>query len=219
MKKVLIVGNFKSNKTEKESSEWFEKFSENYQQNFEKEVVICPSFTSLSSLSKLIEEKNLDIFLGAQDVSSFEEGPFTGEVSARQIKEFCKYSLVGHSERREKFSEDQAAINGKISNLIKAEIIPILCISEIEQLDRVGNLENCIIAYEPMHAIGTGEPLDPSLANDTLGKLRQKKSLGVLYGGSVDSKNISNYTSSFDGILVGTDSLDPLMFLQIINNA
>lgn len=219
MKKLLIVGNFKSNKTSEEASEWFKKFLQDYREDPQKEIIICPSFTSLSIFSKLIQDSNFDIFLGAQNISSFKEGPYTGEVNARQIKESCRYCLVGHSERRQKFSEDLRRINGKIANLIEAEIIPILCISDLEQLDGVNGLDKCIIAYEPIHSVGTGEAQSPQIAGEFLEKIRRVTDRQVLYGGSVDSENVSSYTSSFDGVLVGAESLDPFRFLEIINNA
>lgn len=218
MKKLLIVGNFKSNKTSEEASEWFKKFLQDYREDPQKEIIICPSFTSLSIFSKLIQDSNFDIFLGAQNVSSFKEGPYTGEVNARQIKEFCKYSLVGHSERRQKFFEDKLVIDRKLANLENVGITPILCISDLSQLNEV-NLKNCIIAYEPIHSVGTGEAQNPQTAEEFLEKIRRVTDRKVLYGGSVDSENVSSYTSSFDGVLVGAESLDPLRFLEIINNA
>lgn len=219
MKKLLIVGNFKSHQTSGEALDWLDIFAKTFTRNADKEIVICPSFTSLPPLYSKIANENIEIFLGSQNVSPFEEGPFTGEVNARQIKEFCLYCLVGHSERRKNFSEDSEAVNRKIENLIEEEITPILCISEMSQIEGVKNLENCIIAFEPISAVGTGEAEDPNSAISFAEKLKEKFDGRILYGGSVDSKNVSSYTSSFDGVLVGTESLDPLRFLEIINNA
>src|SRR3989344_2702708 len=204
MKSLFIVANWKSNKTKKETLLYLDILSKNLKRIDGKEVIICPSFVHLQLFSDYIKENNLDIKLGAQNVSHFEEGPFTGEVNAKQLRDFVSYCIVGHSERREKFSEDLGSINSKISNLINAQVTPILCISEVGQLEGVNDLENCIIAYEPLGTIGTGKALDPSLISSILGKLRQTTSLGVLYGGSVDPHNVSKYSSSFDGVLMGT---------------
>ncbi len=219
MKKVQIVANFKSNKTEKEALDWIENFSKKYKPLNEREIIICPSFTSLADLSKFILEKKLDIVLGAQNVSPFDSGPFTGEVNAAQLKEFCSYCIVGHSERREKFSEDLSVINDKIANLIRENITPILCMSAVEQLQGVQNLENCIIAYEPLGAIGSREPQDPQEASKITEEIRNIADTKVLYGGSVNPQNAQPYLNFFDGVLVGEDSLDPDLFSQIVNNA
>src|SRR5271156_2087163 len=100
MKKLFIVGNWKSNKTLSEAMEWLEKFGSlnpSYTPE-EKEVVVCPPFTLLSDMKKCIDENNLPIKLGVQNVSSFAEGAYTGEISAREAKDFVTHALVGHSE-------------------------------------------------------------------------------------------------------------------------
>lgn len=219
MKKLLIVGNFKSNKTTSEALDWFDKFSKDFRANPDKEIVICPSFTSIPYLHRSITDRALKIYLGAQNISLFEEGPFTGEINAEQIKEFCRYCLVGHSERRSNFSEDLESINKKIKNLIRQEITPIVCISELNQIEGIDDLGKCIIAFEPISAVGSGQAEDPGSARSFAEKLRQTFPGKILYGGSVDSANVSSYTSSFDGVLVGAESLDPQKFLEITNNA
>ena len=217
MKNIYIVANWKSNKTEAEALEFFSEFSKIYKPVEGKGVIICPSFTSLSSSLKFINENNLDIKLGAQNVSPFELGAFTGEVNSAQIKEFCSYCIVGHSERRGKFSEDLSMINDKIRQLEKEKITPIVCISQISQLEGLLLTDDALVAYEPLSAIGSGKPDSPQDDENIAKDIKAK----VLYGGSVNEQNVAGFTSSLsiDGVLVGEKSLDPQSFLQIINNA
>ena len=217
MKNIYIVANWKSNKTEAEALEFFSEFSKIYKPVEGKGVIICPSFTSLSSSLKFINENNLDIKLGAQNVSPFELGAFTGEVNSAQIKEFCSYCIVGHSERRGKFSEDLSMINDKIRQLEKEKITPIVCISQISQLEGLLLTDDALVAYEPLSAIGSGKPDSPQDDENIAKEIKAK----VLYGGSVNEQNVAGFTSSLsiDGVLVGEKSLDPQSFLQIINNA
>lgn len=217
--KKLIVGNFKSNKTEREALQWILEFSKNYKEDPQKEVIICPSFTALSAVRKFIDNNNLNVSLGAQNVSSFDKGPFTGEINAQQLYEFCSYCIVGHSERREKFSEDLSLINDKIARLIEYKITPITCISQIEQLGGIQNLDKCVIAYEPLFAVGSDHPQDPGEALKFGKSIKDKVSGPILYGGSVSPQNVASYTDFFDGVLVGEDSLDPSLFSQIVKNA
>src|SRR5882762_6024752 len=100
MKKLFIVANWKSNKTSHEAQEWLEKVAAgNWQLADSKEVIVCSSYPSLPLLKSFITEKNLPISIGAQDISAFGPGAYTGEVNASQIKEFATYTIIGHSER------------------------------------------------------------------------------------------------------------------------
>lgn len=188
-------------------------------------LILIPSLLHISSFS------SSKISIGSQSVSSYEMGPYTGEVSARQLKSYhIDYCLVGHSERRVKFSETNQEINKKIKNLIKENITPILCIGETKEEkekhltkdvllkeinEAVVNLskeekERIIIAYEPIWSIGTG--IIPS-GEDIKRHIDYIKNIcpnnKILYGGSVNNDNVEKLTqyNIVDGYLIGGLSL------------
>jgi len=229
MKKLFIIANWKSNKTIKETEKWFHDFDKEIKHNpfslEDKEVIIAPSFTLLEHARYCSSNLKLHIKFGAQDISSFEEGAYTGEVSAKQIKELADYVIVGHSERRRYFGEDKEIIKKKLRISLQYTLTPILCISEMNQILNLKSYilnHEIIVAYEPLFAIGSGHPDTPVNADEMARGI--KKELGkipVLYGGSVTSDNVKNFTSMphIDGVLVGGASLDPLEFLNIVQNA
>ena len=187
--------------------------------NFKNDIVLCPSSVYLSNF----ELEN--IFLGSQNVSPFNDGAYTGEVSARQLKSLnVKYCLVGHSERRVYFKENNEIMKNKIDQLLENEIIPIYCVGELEKnsdnneldkelkiLKEIHNNEKIIIAYEPLWAIGTG--IQPNINElEKIIKLIKEKfpNNKVLYGGSVNEDSIVNLKSELiDGYLLGGVSLHP----------
>ena len=134
MKKTFIIANWKSNKTGSEVSSWFQRLKIKDLRLTNKEIIVCPSFTALPILKSLIINHKSSIKLGAQDISPFDEGAYTGEVNGKQIKELADYVIVGHSERREYFDEDEEVIKKKIELSLKYKIVPILCISETNQI-------------------------------------------------------------------------------------
>jgi len=148
-------------------------------------------------------------------------GPYTGEVSPKQIKEFAEYVLIGHSERRQNFGETNEAINQKIEKAIFNNLKPIVCVSDTLHVESLTS-DKVIISYEPIEAIGTGKPDDPTNSNLMAKKIKDINSVSkVIYGGSVNSDNINKYTSqeNLGGVLVGGESLAAISFLNIINNA
>lgn len=226
MKKLFIVANWKSNKTLSQAKEWLEEFSnsnfptsrgEQFSNN--KEIIVCPPFTLLLELKSLIVDQGLPIKLGAQDISPFENGSHTGEINGKQIKEFADYVILGHSERRQNFSETDETIAQKVRMANKYHLDPILCAQNINTEIAVGVK---IIAYEPIFAIGTGNPDTPESAEKTAKLIKEKNKIDyVLYGGSVTSVNVKNFTQmpNINGVLVGGSSLDPKEFSEIIKNA
>ncbi len=200
--------------------------------------IICSPVIYLNLLQT--NEKNL--FFGAQDVSVYNQGAYTGEVSAEMLQEkktnFC---LVGHSERRQYFQENNEIIKLKITNLINKNIVPVICVGETmeekekkitksvllrqleEGLPDTSNYENTLIAYEPIWAIGTG--YTPSLqdiqeVHEYIKKIDKKfNNFRVLYGGSVKSTNSRdiNDLKSVDGCLIGGSSLKVEEFNKIIS--
>lgn len=214
MKKLFIIANWKSNKTESEAREWLSVLQNSFSKSEEKNIIVLPSFTVLPLF------KDSDIEVGAQDISPFEQGAYTGEVNGRQIREFAGYVLIGHSERRQNFGDTEDILAKKVSEAIKNGLKVIYCIQEAQALIPDG-IE--IVAYEPVSAIGTGNPDTPDNANEIAKSIKQKlsKVQYVLYGGSVTSENVASFTNmdSLDGVLVGGASLDAQEFLKIIKNA
>jgi len=187
------------------------------------EIVVCPSFVALSGVRKTL---NKGVKLGAQNVSWQEGGALTGEVSAGMLSELgCKYVIIGHSERRRFLKEGEVVIREKLKAVLAKKIIPILCVSDLAELSVLNNLsvEKLVIAYEPVWAIGTGKT--PTM--DEISAMHQKiyskvkksiKNLCVIYGGSVDEKNIEKILAApgVDGVLIGGASAKPESWKKII---
>ncbi len=209
------------------------------------EIVICPSYTSINSLSAIFDQTNIKI--GSQDLSIHESGAYTGEISLDMLYDLkCSYAIIGHSERRIYHNESNSFINTKLNALDKSSIIPVICIGETleekesgitetvlnEQVKKIfencGNsLKDCIIAYEPIWAIGTGISADMETIERMHGYIKniiQKiaenyRNLYLLYGGSVNENNASDILSikNVDGFLIGSSSIDPRKFYNICN--
>lgn len=226
MKQIFIIANWKSNKTESEAKDWLEKFNIQDAEFTNKEIIVCPPFTLLSSLKSSIENHKSQIKLGAQDISLFDEGAHTGEINGKQIKEFASFVILGHSERRN-LGESKEVIDKKIKMAIESGLIPIICISDISQIqdnspELINSDNKIIVAYEPLFAVGSGNPDTPENAANMAREIKKKLgNVPVLYGGSVNSQNVNEYVkmSEVSGVLVGKASLDPLEFAQIIKNA
>jgi triosephosphate isomerase len=225
MGKLLIVANLKSYKNENEAKNWLESFKKITELNInpeEKEIIICPAFTQLFSFFSYFSSNNINVKLGAQNVSPFDEGAFTGEVNAKQIKDFAQYVLVGHSERRTNFGETEQMLEEKVKRVIEAGLEPIFFAQDAQAVVPPGVK---IGVYEPPSAISTvskGVPDDPKIVLDVAAKLKNKYMLEyILYGGSVDSNNVSNFTSLgvVDGVVPGRASLNAEEFIKIIQNA
>lgn len=220
MKRKFIVANWKSNKTESEAKNWLSAMSSLKDQDLSnKEIIVCPSFVHLPAMKAFIEEQKLPIKLGAQNVSPFDEGAYTGEVSAKQIKEFAESVIIGHSERRKNFLESDEMLFEKMKLAKQYGLTPLFCVQGKEtQTPSNSN----IVAYEPIDAIGTGHPDIPENAEDVASFFKKDYNVvHVLYGGSVTSKNVKQFTQmpNIDGVLIGRASLDAKEFYAIIQNA
>lgn len=184
-------------------------------------VIICPPFVYLEELSRLKKR----IKLGAQNCCFKGKGAFTGEVSPSMLKNLgCEYVILGHSERRKYFYETNSLINKKLKSALEKGLKPVLCIentSQIKQCLKGVLKQKVIIAYEPVWAIGTGKTLSPAQAKLFNAKIKKLVVGGtiVLYGGSVNAKNVKGFIKSgFDGVLVGGASLKPERFISIVKS-
>ena len=194
------------------------------------------------SSNKIKTQKSI-LTLGAQNIHHETEGPYTGEISANLIKSYSKYSIIGHSERRLN-GETNEIITKKIISCLKNNIKPILCVGEYNYLnnanetfkiieDQLTPLKSIVsdsklsllIAYEPVLAIGNNNSCDPDRAGEIANFIKRfvadtKNNVNILYGGSVDDKNHQGYLKqkNINGLLVGTASLNPTKFYNIVNN-
>ena len=213
------------------------------------EVVIVPPFTAIA---KVVESlgKAQNIKVGAQNMYWEHSGAFTGEISAPMLRDlFVRYVVLGHSERRQMFGETDKIVNRKVRAALEATLRPIVCVGEtLEQREKGSvekilslqlrgslaglkskDLQETVIAYEPVWAIGTGKTATPQMASDAHVIIRAEASkafgqefadaLRILYGGSVKPDNATALMSEeeIDGALVGGASLDPKSFTAIVN--
>jgi triosephosphate isomerase (TIM) len=224
-RKTFIVANWKSNVTESEARNWLNEFRIEGLDLGNKEIIICPSFILLSNLKSYFVEHNFPVKLGAQDISSMNEGAYTGGVNGKQIKEVADYVIVGHSERRKNFSETEEIINSKIDLALKSGLTVIACVSNLDQVKSIEQFKessNLVVAYEPLFAIGSGSADTPENADEMAKNIKLILSKSpVLYGGSVVPANVNSFLkmSNISGVLVGKASLDPKEFYEIIKNA
>jgi triosephosphate isomerase (TIM) len=221
MKKLFIIANWKSNKTTEEANDWLQKLANGgLEQNENKVAVVCAPFTLLPLLKSYSDEVILPVAFGSEDVSPFDEGAYTGEVSADEVKEFADYAIIGHSERRNLFKEDDELLTKKVQMALKAGLTPIFCIQDENTFIPEGVT---LVAYEPVAAIGSGHPDTPENAERVIKSVKEKnpKVQYVLYGGSVTPENIHTFTQSpsIDGALIGGASLDAQKYIQLIQNA
>lgn len=217
-KNTWIIANWKSNKTIKEALEWLDIVGPQIPKKDNLKIAVCPPFTDLEEVKRNIMVNNYPILIGAQDLSPFEEGPFTGEEAAKILKDFVDLTILGHSERRQNFGETDQIVAEKVLRAKEYNIIPLVCVQNQNTLVPEGvNL----IAYEPIFAIGTGNPDTPQNANQVavFFKTKYSDNLDILYGGSIDENNAKAFLqqSSLSGLLIGSKSLDPQTFLKIIN--
>lgn len=209
-----LVANWKANKNLEETKQWLEVFVRGYQAKENVSVIIAPPFPFLQAV-KDVAKGLINVHVSAQDISQFEEGSRTGEVTAKSLLGIAEYTIIGHSERRINFNETNETISQKIEMAHEHQIETILCIQDLEDKSTE---DSEFIAYEPTEAIGTGNNLS---LNDIL-QFKSNLTLGnskFLYGGSVTDNNINKYLHSdqIDGLLIGGASLDAESFLRIVS--
>jgi triosephosphate isomerase (TIM) len=189
-------------------------------------IVICLPFTDLPEFNRHLNFSKTPLLVGAQTVSSYSAGKHTGDITAQMLSELVTYCLVGHSERRSN-GETSGDVALQTQALLKANITPIICVDlpyideQIKELFGQNiTFNQCIFAYEPISAIGSGKPESPENASKTIAKiiLLTNDDSPVLYGGSVSPENILDFTNrpNISGVLVGTSSLKSSTFSELI---
>ena len=248
MRKPLVAGNWKMNKTAAEARELVAAMLKPLREIAGVEKVLCPPATSLPVIAPMLTGS--DLGLGAQNMHWEEKGAFTGELAPNMVKEFCAHIIIGHSERRAYFGETDEHVNRKLRAAMKAGLIPIVCVGETldeyesgrtgEVVSRqiklgfadVASASGIVVAYEPVWAIGTGKASSGENANGVVRQVIRRalsdafnenvaQSIRVLYGGSVTASNASEFFSQpeIDGALVGGASLKPDEFVAIAKAA
>jgi triosephosphate isomerase len=249
MRKSFVAGNWKMNKTAAEATALVQELLPELHILSSVEVVLCPPFTSLSAVRDLL--KDTGIGLGVQNLHWEAAGAFTGEISAKMAAELAGYAIIGHSERRTYFGETDETVNKKTLAALMAGLTPIVCVGETlaeNEAGRTGEvvsrqvklglagfkaeqMQDIVVAYEPVWAIGTGRAATPEGANavhrDIIRKLlaelfgqKTADEVRILYGGSVTGDNAAELfaQSDIDGSLVGGASLKP-DFIKIVKAA
>jgi triosephosphate isomerase (TIM) len=251
MRKKIVAANWKMNMTQAESARFVESLLLDLGDITDVEVVILPPFTAIAKVMEALG-RSQNIKVGAQNMHFERSGAFTGEISAALLRDlFVHYVVLGHSERRILFSETDEVVSLKVRAAHDATLRPIVCIGEtLEQRDK-GNVEKIlaiqlrgslkglsdkelqetVIAYEPVWAIGTGRNATPEQAQEAHAFIRHTlremsndttaERVRIQYGGSVKPENAHNLMSQadIDGALVGGASLDPRSFAQIVKAA
>lgn len=246
MRKKIVAGNWKMNKTPADTTKYFEEFN-NLVKDENCDIVVCVPFIDIQTAIDIT--KNTQIQIGAQNMHYEKEGAFTGEISPQMLKEVdVPYVIIGHSERRQYFNETDNTVNLKLKKALQYGLKPIVCVGETleqreqgiqndiisfqvkEALKDIDNedLKNVIIAYEPIWAIGTGKTATTVDANNACILIRNvvadisnmdiSKIIRVIYGGSVKKDNAKDLFSmpNIDGGLVGGASLTPTEFASIV---
>jgi triosephosphate isomerase len=249
-RKYLIAGNWKMNTTPSESVDLITEISSLVGQQSQVQVCVCPPFTSLHKASSLVEQSQVQ--LGAQNMSAEPSGAYTGEISAEMLRDlYVNYVILGHSERRQYFGETNQSINSKVLASVKNNLKPIYCIGEtlvereenrtldvvksqvIEGLANfpLSEVQNLVLAYEPVWAIGTGKTATDEMAQEVHAYVRgllvdlfgdiPGSSIRILYGGSMKPENASGLLSQpdVDGGLIGGASLNAKSFCSIVGSA
>ena len=249
-RKYLIAGNWKMNTTASESEDLIAEINSLVGQQTQVQVCICPPFTSLQRSSGLVEQT--EVLLGAQNMSAEPSGAFTGEISAEMLRDlYVNFVILGHSERRQYFGETNESINLKVLAAVQNNLKPIYCIGEtLEERESdktlevvktqvqdglanfpLSEVENLVLAYEPVWAIGTGKTATDEMAQEVHAYVRgllvdlfgdaAGSGVRILYGGSMKPENASGLLSQpdVDGGLIGGASLNAKSFCAIVDSA
>ncbi|OJI05913.1 triose-phosphate isomerase [Polynucleobacter sp. MWH-Adler-W8] len=249
MRPLIVIGNWKMNGSLASNQDWIKTVARGMESGMPsgRKYAVCPPFPYLSQCAQLIKEHSLAFLnLGAQDASAHSSGAYTGEVAASMLKELgCTYVIVGHSERRQMHQEVDEVVAAKALEVLDNGMTPVICVGETADERNSGRAEeivcaqvakqagvlqdrlaDCLIAYEPVWAIGTGKVASAQVAQDMHRAIRLQLAefnedvashVGILYGGSVKPDNAYELFAmpDIDGGLVGGASLNPQDFLAI----
>jgi triosephosphate isomerase len=246
MRKPIIAGNWKMNKTADEALAFVREIRNELNNITNVESVVCPPFIALPTVADAL--KGTRIAVGAQNIHYADSGAFTGEIAADMLVPYCQYVIIGHSERRAYFCETDDAVNKKAKQILDHGMIPIICVGESLEQNEAGETHEfvsqqveaafsgltpeqaavCVIAYEPIWAIGTGKSASAADAGLIIGRTvrgavadeygeETAQLVRVQYGGSAKPSNIGEYMShpDIDGALVGGASLKPT-FVEMV---
>lgn len=249
MRTPIIAGNWKMNKTAVTAVEFVREIRNQLQNISGVDKVVCPPFIALPAVYEALQAT--DIGVGAQNMHFAESGAYTGEVAPEMITPFCQYVIIGHSERREFFNETDEGVNKKAKAALAHGLTPIICCGETLAQNEAGETQTfvsgqikaalngltneqvaqCVIAYEPIWAIGTGKSASAAEAGSIIGLSVRgavaevfgeatAQQVRIQYGGSVNENNIAEYMAhpDIDGALVGGASLKA-SFVQLVQNA
>ncbi len=249
-RKTIIAGNWKMNMTASDTKKYAEEMKKLMTRAKWCETVLCIPSCNLSTAVRAF--KDLRISIGAENLYYEEKGAYTGEISAAMLKDLgVKYVIVGHSERRQYFGETDRAVNKKVHAALAASINPIICVGESLEQREAGlthdwialqvksalsgvaadKLRRCVIAYEPIWAIGTGKTATAEQAGEVCSFIRATirslygarvaRSVTIQYGGSMNPSNAAELLAQpdVDGGLIGGASLKPEQFVEIVRAA
>lgn len=246
MRKPIIAGNWKMNNTMAETTALLTELAPMVA-DATAECVVCVPYTSIATAASIIKDTNIK--LGAENVHWAEKGAFTGEISAKMLVELgVEYVIIGHSERRQYFGETDQTVNMRVKAALASGLKPIICVGEtleeresgkveevlvrqtkgaFEGIDKA-ELDNVVIAYEPVWAIGTGKTATSTDANDTIAIIRETmaniyckdcaEKVRIQYGGSMNPKNVKELMAmpQIDGGLIGGASLKAVDFTAVV---
>ncbi len=249
MRTPFIAGNWKMNKTADEAVAFVREIRHALNQIDNIDIAFCPPFLAIPALADAL--KGTKIGIGAQNMYFEENGAFTGEIAPNMLTPFCDYVILGHSERRAYFGETDEGVNKKIRAALKHGLTPIVCVGESLEQNEAGETHSfvsgqvraafdgfssdemvkCVIAYEPIWAIGTGKTATPAQAGQIIGVTVRgtvaemfgedtAEAVRIQYGGSVKPENAADIMShpDIDGALVGGASLKA-SFVELVRNS
>ena len=249
MRKPIIAGNWKMNKTAVEAVQFVREIRHGLNQIEAVDSAVCPPFIALPAVHDALQATRVGV--GAQNMHYEENGAYTGESAPNMITPYCQYVILGHSERRAYFGETDEGVNKKVKVALAHGLTPIICVGESLEQNEAGETHSfvsgqvkaafadltadqashCIVAYEPIWAIGTGKSANAAQAGSIIGltvrgtiaeifgeEVAQK--VRIQYGGSVKENNIAEYMAhpDIDGALVGGASLKA-GFVELVRNA
>jgi len=249
MRQTLVAGNWKMNGSREANRRLLDGVKAGVSEGVSAEVAVCPPAIYIPQAARRLADSG--IAWGGQDLSEHQAGAYTGEISAAMLRDYqCKYVIIGHSERRSLHGETDAQVAAKFIAAQQGGLIPILCVGELLEEREAGETEvvvarqldavidaagiqaigGCVIAYEPVWAIGTGKTASPQQAQDVHAFIRQRlaaqdtavaEKVQILYGGSVKPDNAAELfaMADIDGGLIGGASLDAEGFLAICRAA